>query len=145
MALGTRPCGTGALDSHSEARESHAETLHTLVAGDLVGACDRVQHRQMEAMEVKRLAANGVDLAYVEEGIGDTVVFVHGAAGDWRTWDALRPLIAENYHYVALSRRYHHPNAWLDDGRNYSVMQHVEDVAAFIRALNVGKVHMTHQ
>jgi esterase len=30
----------------------------------------------------------------------------------------------------------------MDDGRNYTMAQHVEDVAAFIRALNVGKVHL---
>jgi len=41
-----------------------------------------------------------------------------------------------------LSRRYHYPNAWPDDGRNDSVAQHVEDVAAFIRTLQVGKVHL---
>jgi pimeloyl-ACP methyl ester carboxylesterase len=30
----------------------------------------------------------------------------------------------------------------MDDGRNHTMAQHVEDVAAFIRALNVGKVHL---
>ncbi len=49
----------------------------------------------MGAMEVKRLKVNDAELAYVEEGAGETVVFVHGAAGDWRTWDSLRPLIAD--------------------------------------------------
>ncbi len=43
---------------------------------------------------------------------------------------------------MAYSRRYHYPNAWADNGKNYSLMQHVEDLAAFIRALNVGKVHL---
>jgi pimeloyl-ACP methyl ester carboxylesterase len=41
-----------------------------------------------------------------------------------------------------LSRRYHYPNAWSDDGSNYTMAQQVEDVAAFIRALEVGKVHL---
>jgi pimeloyl-ACP methyl ester carboxylesterase len=41
-----------------------------------------------------------------------------------------------------LSRRYHYPNAWVDDGANYTMTQHVEDVATFIRILNVGKVHL---
>src|SRR2546425_9310741 len=108
----------------------------------LVAASPRVEHRPTGSMEVKRLKVNDAELAYVEEGAGETVVFVHGAAGDWRTWDSLRPLIAEKYHYVALSRRYHYPNAWPDDGKNYSVTQHVEDLAVFIRALHAGKEHL---
>jgi pimeloyl-ACP methyl ester carboxylesterase len=69
-------------------------------------------------------------------------VFVHATDGDWRDWEGLRPLVAEKYHFVSLSLRYHYPNAWADDGRNYSMTQHVEDVVAFIRALKVGKVHL---
>lgn len=41
-----------------------------------------------------------------------------------------------------MSRRYHYPNAWNDDGARYTFDQHVDDIAAFIRALNVGKVHL---
>ena len=54
--------------------------------------------------------------------------------------DSLRPLIAQRYRHVALSRRYHYRNAWLDDGKYYSVMLHVEDEAAFIRAPHAGRV-----
>jgi pimeloyl-ACP methyl ester carboxylesterase len=93
-------------------------------------------------MEVKKMGVNGFELSYVEEGKGDTVVFVHGAGADWRTWEGLRPIMSNKYHYVALSRRYHYPNAWTDDGTNYTMTQHVEDVATFIRNLSVGKVHL---
>jgi pimeloyl-ACP methyl ester carboxylesterase len=93
-------------------------------------------------MQVRQMSVNGANLAYVEQGKGDAVVFVHGAFGDWRNWEGIRPLIAEKYRFVALSLRYHYPNAWTDDGKNYSLAQHVEDVAAFIRALDVGKVHL---
>jgi pimeloyl-ACP methyl ester carboxylesterase len=75
-------------------------------------------------------------------GKGETVVFVHATDGDWRDWEGLRPLVAEKYHFVSLSLRYHYPNAWADDGRNYAMTQHVEDVVAFIRALKAGKVHL---
>jgi pimeloyl-ACP methyl ester carboxylesterase len=84
----------------------------------------------------------GVDLAYVEEGTGPAVLFVHGAFGDWRTWDGLRSYVAPQYRFVSMSRRYHYPNAWPDDGKSYSMDQHVEDVAAFIRALDAGRVHL---
>jgi pimeloyl-ACP methyl ester carboxylesterase len=101
-----------------------------------------VQHHSPEATKVKKLKVNEVELAYIEEGTGETIVFVHGALGDWRTWEDLRPFISERYRYVSLSRRYHYPNRWADDGGHYSQSQHVEDVAGFIRALNVGKVHL---
>jgi pimeloyl-ACP methyl ester carboxylesterase len=94
-------------------------------------------------MQVTTLKVNNVELAYVEEGKGETVVFVHGGGvGDWASWERLRPFISGKFHYVSLSRRYHYPNPWLDDGKNHTMAQHVEDVAAFIRALNVGIVHL---
>jgi esterase len=107
-----------------------------------LGTGQSIRHPTTEEMQVKKLKVNGVELAYVEEGKGETVLVVHGTDGDWRDWEGLRPWIAEKYHFVSLSLRYHYPNAWVDDGKNYSMAQHVEDVAAFIRALNVGKVHL---
>lgn len=108
----------------------------------LLAGCQSIGRAPTEAMPVKQMRVNGADLTYVEDGRGDTVVFVHGAFGDWRNWDGMRPLIAERYHFVSLSLRYHYPNAWPDRGENYSMTQHVEDVAQFIRQLDVGKVHL---
>jgi pimeloyl-ACP methyl ester carboxylesterase len=114
----------------------------SFLLGLLFAGCSSITHPPTDAMPVKQMRVNGVDLAYVEEGKGKTVVFVHATDGDWRDWEGLRPLVAEEHHFVSLSLRYHYPNAWVDDGKNYSMAQHVEDVAAFIRALNVGKVHL---
>ncbi|MBF0549287.1 MAG: alpha/beta hydrolase [Deltaproteobacteria bacterium] len=91
---------------------------------------------------MKTMNVNGVELAYVEQGRGETVVFVHGAISDYRRWELMRPLIAERYHFVSLSLRYHYPNPWKDKGENFTMAQHVEDMAQFIRRLNVGKVHL---
>ena len=93
-------------------------------------------------MSVKQLRVNDTDFAYVEKGTGPTVLFVHGASGDWRTWDGLRPYVSQKFRFVSMSRRYHYPNAWSDDGRKYTFDQQVEDVAAFIRVMNVGRVHL---
>jgi pimeloyl-ACP methyl ester carboxylesterase len=120
----------------------HSRLIISFMLGLLFAGCSSVGHPPTEAMQVKQMRVNGVDLAYVEEGKGETVVFVHATDGDWRDWEGLRPLVAEKYHFVSLSLRYHYPNAWADDGRNYSMTQHVEDVVAFIRALKVGKVHL---
>ncbi len=116
-------------------------TALCLAAAILVG-CQTTRQVSSNQVAVKTLGVNGADFAYVEDGKGATVVFVHGTCGDWRTWEGVRPSIAKRYHFVALSRRYHFPNAWTDDGSSYTMVQQVEDVAAFIRALDVGKVHL---
>jgi pimeloyl-ACP methyl ester carboxylesterase len=116
--------------------------LSLLIAG-LCAVQATTPHRSTAEMRVKKLKVNDIELAYVEEGQGDTVVFVHGGGiGDWRSWEPLRPFFSAKYRYVSLSRRYHDPNPWPDDGRNYTMAQHVEDVAAFIRGLEAGKVHL---
>ena len=95
-----------------------------------------------EPPPVKQLRVNGVDLAYVDQGKGVAVVFVHCAAGDWRTWDFMRPYVAERYRFVSYSRRYHYPNPWPGDGSDYSLALHAKDLEGFIRVLNAGPVHL---
>jgi non-heme chloroperoxidase len=94
------------------------------------------------APALKKAMIRGAELTYIEDGNGESVVFVHGAISDWRTWEDVRPFIAKKYRFVSYSRRYHFPNVWTDGGQNYTMAQHVEDLAAFIRALNVGRVHL---
>jgi pimeloyl-ACP methyl ester carboxylesterase len=113
-----------------------------IIVSWVMGGCQSVGTTTAYSPAVKQMKVNGVELAYVEEGSGPTVLFVHGAAGDWRTWDGVRPYFSSQFRYVSMSRRYHHPNAWADDGRNYTFDQDVEDIAEFIRAMNVGKVHL---
>ncbi len=118
------------------------KNIVVLIVSWIMVGCQSVGTAPTYSLPVKQMSVNGVDLAYVEEGTGPTVLFIHGASGDWRTWDGVRPYFTSQFHYVAMSRRYHHPNTWADDGKNYTFDQNVEDIAGFIRALNVGKVHL---
>lgn len=93
-------------------------------------------------LEEQRLKVGETQLTYVEAGQGQPVVFVHGACGDWRTWAAMGALVAPFYRFIAMSRRYHHPNDWSDDGRQYNAEQHVEDLVGFIRSMGAGQVHL---
>jgi hypothetical protein len=79
----------------------------SFLLGLLFAGCASIAHLPTEAMQVKQRRVNRVDLAYVEEGKGETVVFVHATDGDWRDWEGLRPLVAEKYHFVSLRLRYH--------------------------------------
>src|SRR5690349_13241165 len=68
-----------------------------------------------ERPEIRRVQVNGTELTYVDQGRGTPVVFVHGSAGDWRIWEEQRAAISSRYRFVAYSRRYHAPNAWMGD------------------------------
>jgi pimeloyl-ACP methyl ester carboxylesterase len=90
----------------------------------------------------KQASVNGVDLVYLEQGQGAPVVFVHGAFMDHRGWEGQREAVAQHYRYIALTQRYFGTVPWPDGGEKYSLTTHAADLAAFIRDLKVGPVHM---
>jgi pimeloyl-ACP methyl ester carboxylesterase len=95
-----------------------------------------------ERPSIKRIDVNGTTLAYEESGRGVPVVFVHGAFVDLREWEPQRRPVAEHHRYIAYSMRYHWPNAWVGDGRDYSFELHAADLAAFVAGLGAGPVHV---
>jgi len=111
-----------------------------LVSLVLLPACSTVTDTPPTAAQARTMAVNGTTLTYIDQGQGPTVVMVHGAFSDARNWDGIRAIVAQRYRVVVPSLRYHHPNAWSDDGEKYSLVQHVDDMAALIRGLDVGKV-----
>ena len=94
------------------------------------------------AASVDQISVNGVNLPYVERGRGAPVVFVHGYISDYRAWDAQCEAPAQGYRYIAVSQRYFGLTPWHDSGELFSFATHVSDLAAFIRALSAGPVHV---
>jgi non-heme chloroperoxidase len=95
------------------------------------------------ADDVKRVAANGTELSYVEVGQGEPVIFVHGGLQDYRMWAEHLPKFAGRYRAIAYSRRNHFPNSVSPDGLpDGAADAHGEDLAAFIRALGFSKVRI---
>lgn len=92
--------------------------------------------------EVQHASVNGVDLAYLEQGHGVPVVFVHGAPGDHRCWEGQREAVAERYRFIAPTQRYFGTGPWPDAGAEFSMATHARDLAAFIRQLNGGPAHV---
>lgn len=90
--------------------------------------------------QLEKLQINGTELHYVDQGEGDSLVFVHGGLGDFRTWSQQIGPFSERYRVVAYSRRGHYPNAWPKDYQIVDMMQHVEDLAALIDKLDLGRV-----
>jgi pimeloyl-ACP methyl ester carboxylesterase len=91
---------------------------------------------------MRRLRVNGVDLFYIEQGTGAPVLFVHGAWMDLRYWEPQQDAIATQYRFIAYTLRYHGTAPWPDQGEHFSVATHIADLAAFIRRLDVGPVHL---
>jgi pimeloyl-ACP methyl ester carboxylesterase len=84
---------------------------------------------------------NGIELHYVELGKGQPVVFVHGSLSDGSFWNPQLGPFAERYHVIAYSRRYNQPNV----NRplpGYSAVGDADDLAALIKKLRLGRVHV---
>ncbi len=95
------------------------------------------------AVDVKNIKVNGVKLAYAEAGAGTPVVFIHGAAGDYRIWDAQMKALSAKYHVIAVSLRYHVPYEWpkkLKSTADYNLANHAADVTQLIQELRLGPV-----
>ncbi len=89
-----------------------------------------------------RFTIKGAELAYVQQGKGTPVVFVHGALGDYRSWHGQMNLGARHHHVVAYSRRYHHPAACPAGVSDYTPDLHAGDLVALISGLKLSPVHL---
>lgn len=86
--------------------------------------------------------ARGARLEYVERGDGAPVVLVHGSASDHRTWQAQMGGFGPRYRTIAYSRRYHWPNERIEEHADYSMAEHVDDLHALLRSLDVAPFHL---
>ena len=85
---------------------------------------------------------NGTELAYIDHGRGQPVVFVHGGVGDYRAWDLQMPAFAASFRTIALSCRGAWPNRKLELDEEITLDTFVEDLASFITALDLAPVHL---
>lgn len=123
------------------------ETLmSTVLKGIAVAACiatlPACQTSPGSPATVKYMAVNGAGLAYVEQGRGTAVVFVHGGAGDYRSWETQRERLSGKYRTISYTPRYFGTEPWGTDWPKFSVQTHADDLAAFIRGLGAGPVHL---
>jgi len=90
----------------------------------------------------KDIDVNGVRLSYVEQGSGEPIIFVHGAFSDLRVWEPFREEVAKRYRFIAYTQRYFGTDPWPDDGRNFNIATHADELAKLITTLNAGPVHL---
>jgi pimeloyl-ACP methyl ester carboxylesterase len=89
-----------------------------------------------------RIDINGNELEYGENGSGEALVLVHGSASDLRTWDQQRAFFTKHFRVIHYSRRYHWPNEAIEDGTDFSMGEHVDDLEALVRSLDAAPAHL---
>jgi pimeloyl-ACP methyl ester carboxylesterase len=87
-------------------------------------------------------AINGYPMAYRDAGSGTAIVLVHGSTNDYRAWNAQFDVFSQTHRVIAVSLRHYYPERWDGVGTDFSIEQHAQDVAALIKKLNLGKVHL---
>jgi esterase len=119
---------------------SQFRVITVLISALVLGGCQTTQKPSWDLPSgVKSLEANGYPIAYVERGSGPTVVLVHGALNDYRTWAPQMEALASKFRVVAISLRHYYPEPWKGGGE-FSLKRHANDVATFIDRLAVGPV-----
>ena len=89
------------------------------------------------------MRVNGHDLPYTVTGEGETVVLVHGAVSDRRTWSRQQGKLArDGFRAIAFTQRYYGEENWETGWPPYRIRTHADDLAAFIEGLDLGKVHL---
>lgn len=91
---------------------------------------------------VKTIEVNGYDMAFRDMGSGPALVLVHGTFVDYRYWTPQMQDFAAKHRVIAVSLRHYFPEKWNGIGDDFSIPQHADDLAALIRKLNLGKVHL---
>lgn len=97
---------------------------------------------EINSTEIQEINANGIAFPYIEQGKGTPMVLVHGSLSDYRMWEGQLEAFSQKHRVFSYSRRYAYPGKITADSVGYSVVPHAKDLAAFIKALNIGPVHL---
>ncbi len=96
----------------------------------------------MHGYTIQQARLSDTSLAYIEAGHGTPILFVHGSLGDYRNWHKQIQVFSPRYRAIALSRRYHYPNAFEEGGIEYNAVNQGNDLAEFIRVLGIEGCHI---
>ena len=87
-------------------------------------------------------ADDGVNLYYEEVGSGQTLIFVHEFAGDYRSWEYQMRYFARYFRCVTYSARGYLPSDVPEDPKHYSQERAVKDIISIMDHLGVDKAHI---
>lgn len=107
----------------------------------MIGAEQKVRGLALPS-DLKTVEITGTRLAYREQGSGEPVVFVHGGFNDLTIWDYQLPVVGVGYRAITYSLRYTWPNEDLPSGEKDTMGPHVEDLLAFLSAVDAYPAHL---
>lgn len=107
-----------------------------------LGAGESAQPTWQLPPGIKTLTVNSYPMAYVERGAGPTVVLVHGAINDYRSWEPQMLSLSPRLRVISVSLRHYYPEPWNGKGNDFSEKQHAEDVIALVEQLGTGSVYL---
>jgi non-heme chloroperoxidase len=94
------------------------------------------------SLQPTQMRVHDVELHYIEAGRGEPLILLHGGQGDYRSWEPQLQALSPHYRVISYSRRYHYPNNNPLTVPNHSAYVEAEDLAAFIRQLQLERVHL---
>ncbi len=128
---------------------SQVSTLHkaTLTAAfclalSYLAPAQPIETARKQPHQPKKVGVNGVELHYLEQGEGTSVLFVHGGLDDYRYWKSQMEPFSQRFRVIAYSRRYNYPNNNPITRSDHSAIVEADDLAALIKSLKLGRVHV---
>ena len=85
---------------------------------------------------------DGIKLYYEQSGEGDTLVFVHEFAGDYRSWEPQIRFFSRRYHCIVFNARGYPPSDVPVDAALYSQDRARLDILSIIDHCGVDKAHI---
>jgi len=85
---------------------------------------------------------SGTRLPYVASGAGEPLLFVHGSLCDYRYWDRQTEVLSNQFQCVSVSLSHYWPLDEASADSTFSLRTHVEELAEFIVAMDLGPVHL---
>lgn len=92
--------------------------------------------------QYKKVAVDGGELNYIDQGSGEAIIFLHGGMEDYRTWQPQIDTFSKHFRVIAYSRRYSWPNKNNKDVKDYSPATETNDLLKLISSLHLKQVHL---
>lgn len=110
-------------------------SLFLLLSGQAIG-------QSVQPTKIRVGGHRGIELHYIEQGRGEPLILLHGGQGDYRSWEPQMKVLSPQFRVISYSRRYHYPNNNPLTAKYHSAYTEAEDLAALIRKLGLGRVHL---
>jgi 3-oxoadipate enol-lactonase len=89
---------------------------------------------------MKKQSVGNIQLAYIEEGQGETIVLLHGFCGSKDYWKELIPLLSKNFKVLAIDLRGHGDS---EAGEaSFEIEDLAKDVNDFLEQKSINSIHL---